>query len=64
MGKMNVAYSDVFENLEAVINTDSDKPALSRVYDVSQSVVNKFKLDRLEEKDQDYNEFIKETQNN
>ena len=63
MGKMNVAYSDVFENLEAVINTDSDKPALSRVYDVSQSVVNKFKLDRLEEKDQDYNEFIKETQN-
>ena len=64
MGKMNVAYSDIFENLEAVINTDSDKPALSRVYDVSQSVVNKFKLNQIEEKDVEYNDFIKQTQNN
>lgn len=62
MSKMKVAYSDVFDHLEAVINEqDENEPVLSRAYNNSKTIINRFKLNQHDENDQDYNQFIEES---
>lgn len=62
MSKMKVAYSDVFDHLEAVIKEqDENEPVLSRAYNNSKTIINRFKLNQHDENDQDYNQFIEES---
>ena len=62
MSKMKVAYSDVFDNLEAVISEqDENEPVLSRAYNNSKTIINRFKLNQHDDNDQDYNQFIEES---
>lgn len=62
MSKMKVAYSDVFDHLEAVISEqDENEPVLSRAYNNSKTIINRFKLNQHDENDQDYNQFIEES---
>lgn len=62
MSKMKVAYSDVFDHLEAVIKKqDENEPVLSRAYNNSKTIINRFKLNQHDDNDQDYNQFIEES---
>jgi len=62
MSKMKVAYSDVFDHLEAVISEqDENEPVLSRAYNNSKTIINRFKLNQHDENDQNYNQFIEES---